>query len=168
MAKPLHHSSDVASFDTYPSDPPEPGLAQDPDRLLPEEGESSALDEYGAQLGSAAGQAVLAFRRAQQRVRDLTRDKKATVTEIATARMQQVREEATRLREETGRRGEEWRRVLRERAGEWRRQARNGIYRARLRAREIQNDSPLQVVAGAAVAGLVIGAVLRIWRANRA
>ena len=168
MAKPLHSSSDVASFDTYPSDPPEPGLTQDPDRLLPEEGESSALDEYGAQLGSAAGQAVLAFRRAQQRVRDLTRDKKATVTEIASARMQQVREEATRLREETGRRGEEWRRVLRERAGEWRRQARNGIYRARLRAREIQNDRPLQVVAGAALAGLVVGAVLRIWRANRA
>lgn len=168
MAKPLHRSSDVASFDTYPADPVEPGLAQDPDRLLPEEGDSSALDEYGAQLGSAAGQAVLAFRRAQQRVKDLTREKKASVTEIATTRMQQVREEATRLREESGKRGEEWRRVLRERAGEWRRQTKNGIYRARLRAREIQNDRPLQVVAGAAAAGVVIGAVLRIWRANRA
>ena len=168
MAKSLHRSSDVASFDTYPADPAEPGLAQDPDRLLPEEAESSSLEQYGSQLGSAAGQAVLAFRRAQQRVKDLAREKKASVTEIASARVDQVRDQTATLRQETARRGEEWRRALSERAGEWRRQARNGIYRARLRAREIQNDRPLQVVAGAALAGLVIGAVLRIWRANRA
>lgn len=168
MAEPLHRSSDIASFDTYPADPVEPGLAQDPDRLLPQEGDSSSLEQYGAQLGSAAGQAVLAFRRAQQRVRDLARDKKASVTDIASARVEQVRDQTAKLREETAKRGEEWGRIVRERVGELRRQARNGIYRARLRAREIQHDRPLQVVAGAAVAGLVIGAVLRIWRANRA
>jgi hypothetical protein len=160
MAKPLHRSSDVASFDTYPSEP-SAELAQDPDRLLPEEGDSSPLEEYGAQLGSAAGQAVLAFRRAQQRVKDFTREKKASVTEIASARVEQVREESAR-------RGEEWRRLLRERVQEWRRQARNGIFRARLRAREVQNDNPLHVVLGAAIAGLAIGAALRIWRSNRA
>jgi ElaB/YqjD/DUF883 family membrane-anchored ribosome-binding protein len=168
MAKPLHRSSDVASFDTYPADPAGSGLAQDPDRLLPEGAESSSLEQYGSQLGSAAGQAVLAFRRAQERVKDLAREKKTSVTDIASARVDQVRDQTAKLRQETARRGEEWQRMLRERAGEWRRQVRNGIYRARLRAREIQNDRPLQVVAGAAVVGVVIGAVLRIWRASRA
>jgi hypothetical protein len=158
MANPLHRSSDIASFDTYPSGPQ---LAGDPDRLLPEEAESSTLEQYGAQLGSAAGVAVMALRRAQERVRNLASQKGATVTDIASARVQEVRQEATIRAEQLGR-------SLRERVFEMRRQARNGMYRARLRAREIENEYPVHVVLGAGVAGLVIGAVLRIWRANRA
>lgn len=158
MAKPLHHSSDLASFDTYPSGPE---LADDPNRLLPENVESSPLEEYGAQLGSAAGQAVLALRRAQKRVRDIASEKKATVTDIASGRMQQVREEAAI-------RGEQWSNTLRERVSELRRQARNAIYRARLRAREVEKQNPVHVVIGAGILGVVIGAGLRIWRASRA
>lgn len=158
MAEPLHSSSDVPNFDTYPSGP---GLAHEQDRLLPEETESSPLEEYGAQLGSAAGQAVLALRRAQQRVRDLASTKSAKVTDIASARLEQVRDEAAV-------RGEKWGRMVRERATEWRRKARNGVYRARLRAREVANDRPAQVVMGAGVLGVVIGAGLRIWRGSRA
>lgn len=158
MAKPLHHSSDLASFDTYPSGPE---LSDNPNRLLPEQTESSPLEEYGAQLGSAAGQAVLALRRAQKKVRDIATEKTATVTDIASGRMQQVRDEAAT-------RGEEWGNTLRERARELQRQARNAIYRARLRAREIEKQDPLHVVIGAGVVGVVIGAGLRIWRASRA
>lgn len=157
MAKPLHRSSDIPSFDTYPSGP----QLQDPNRLLPEEGESSPLEGYGAQLGSAAGTAVLALRRAQQRVRNMASEKKAVVTDIATARVQEVRDQATAVTEE-------WSQTIRERALEWRRQARNGVYRARLRAREMENHYPVHVVIGAGILGLVIGAGLRIWRANRA
>ena len=158
MAEPLHRSSDVPSFDTYPSGPE---FVQQQDRLLPEETEASAMEEYGAHLGSAAGQAVLALRRAQQRVRDLAGSKKTSVTDIASARLGQVRDEVAV-------RGEEWGQMVRERALEWRRQARNGVYRARLRAREVANDRPAQVVIGAGVLGVVIGAGLRIWRGNRA
>lgn len=158
MAEPLHRSSDVPIFDTYPSGP---GLAQEQDRLLPEETESSSLEEYGAQLGSAAGQAVLALRRAQERVRELAHVKGAKVTNIASARLEQVRDEAAV-------RGERWGRMVRERALEWRRQAKNGVYRTRLRAREVAHDRPAQVVIGAGILGLVIGAGLRIWRGNRA
>lgn len=158
MAKPLHHSSDIASFDTYPSGPE---LADDPNRLLPEKTESSQLEHYGAQLGSAAGQAVVALRRAQQKVLDIAAEKKATVTSIASARMQEIRDEAST-------RGEEWSITLRERASEWRRQARNAIYRARLRAREVEKQDPVHIVIGAGIAGVVIGAGLRIWRASRA
>ncbi len=166
MAKPLHRSSDIPSFDTYPSGP-ELGersgnrLENDPNRLLPEEAESTPLQDYGAQLGSAAGMAVMALRRAQRRVRNMAIEKKATVTDIATARVRDVRDQAAEM-------GEEWGRTVRERATEWRRQARNGMYRARLRAREMQNEYPVHVVIGAGVLGLVIGAGLRIWRANRA
>ncbi len=166
MAKPLHRSSDIPSFDTYPSEP-ELGersgdrLENDPDRLLPEEAESSPLEDYGAQLGSAAGMAVVALRRAQRRVSNMASEKSATVTDITTARMRDVRDQATA-------KGEEWSRTARERAAEWRRQARNGLYRARLRAREVQNDYPIHVVIGAGALGFVIGAALRIWRANRA
>ena len=158
MAKPLHHSSDLASFDTYPSGPE---LADDPNRLLPEQAESSPLEEYGAQLGSAAGQAVLALRRAQKKVRDVAMEKKATVTDIASGRMQQIRDEAAT-------RGEQWSNILRERASELRRQARNAIYRARLRAREVKKQDPVHVVIGAGILGVVLGAGLRIWRASRA
>ncbi|HET9183469.1 MAG TPA: hypothetical protein VFP59_15135 [Candidatus Angelobacter sp.] len=160
MAEPLHRSSDLPSFDTYPSGPE---LAQEQDRqdrLLPEEAESSPLEEYGAQLGSAAGQAVLALRRAQARMKDLAAGNKAKVTDIASARVEQVRDEAEAQ-------GEKWGRIVRERSLEWRRRARNGIYRARLRAREIGNDRPAHVVIGAGVLGVVIGAALRIWRASR-
>jgi ElaB/YqjD/DUF883 family membrane-anchored ribosome-binding protein len=157
MAKPLHRSSDVPSFDTYPSGPQ---VADDANRLLPEEAEASPLEHYGAQLGSAAGVAVVALRRAQEKVRRLANEKTATVTDIASARVQEVREEGAT-------RAEEWGRTLRERTFEMRRQARNGIYRARLRAREVQNDYPVQVVMAAGAVGLVIGAGLRIWRANR-
>ncbi|HKT48900.1 MAG TPA: hypothetical protein VJV96_01320 [Candidatus Angelobacter sp.] len=158
MAKPLHHSSDLASFDTYPSGPE---LADDPNRLLPEQAQSSPLEEYGAQLGSAAGQAVLALRRAQKKVRDIASEKKATVTYIASARMREIRDEAAT-------RGEQWSITLRERASEWRRQALNALYRARLRAREVKKQDPVHVVIGAGIVGVVIGAGLRIWRASRA
>jgi hypothetical protein len=158
MAKPLHHSSDIASFDTYPSGPE---LANDPNRLLPEETESSPMEHYGAQLGSAAGQAVVALRRAQRKVLDMAGEKKATVTDIASARMQQIKHEAAT-------RGEQWSNTLRERANELRRQATNAIYRARLRAREIKKQDPVHVVVGAGILGVVIGAGLRIWRASRA
>lgn len=158
MAKPLHSSSDIPSFDTYPSGPE---LTDDPNRLLPEETESSPLEQYGAQLGSAAGQAVLALRRAQRKVLDIAGEKTATVTNIASARMQEVREEAAT-------RGEQWSITLRERASEWRRQARNAIYRARLRAREVKKQDPVYVVIGAGLLGAAIGAGLRIWRASRA
>jgi hypothetical protein len=166
MAKPLHHSSDIPSFDTYPSGPEvEVGsrvrLENDPNRLLPEEAESTPLEDYGAQLGSAAGMAVVALRRAQRRVRNMASEKKASVTDIATARVRDVRDQATEM-------GQEWGRTVRERTTEWRREARNEIYRARLRARELQNNYPIQVVIGAGVLGAVIGAGLRIWRANRA
>lgn len=158
MAEPLHRSSDVPRFDTYRSGPKR---AQEQDRLLPQETESSPLEEYGAQLGSAAGQAVLVLRRARQRMKDLAGANRAKVTDIATARMEQVRDEAAA-------RSERWGRMVSERALEWRRQARNGIYRARLRAREVSNDRPAQVVIGVGVLGVVIGAGLRIWRASRA
>ena len=83
------------------------------------------------------------------------------MTDIASTRMQQIRDEAAT-------RGEQWSNILRERAIELRRQARNAIYRARLRAREIEKQNPVHVVIGAGILGVVIGASLRIWRANRA
>jgi hypothetical protein len=165
MAEPLHRSSDVANFDTYPSDPQ---LAGDPNRLLPEETESTPLEEYGAHLGSAAGQAVVVLRRAQQKVKDMTRQRGAKVTDIASARMQDVATRLEDVRDEASARAEELGRSAREHLYEWRRQARNGVYRARLRAREVQNDYPVHVIIAAGVAGLAIGVGLRIWRSLRA
>lgn len=158
MAKPLHHSSDIPRFDTYPSGPE---LSNEPERLLPDRTESSSLDEYGAQLGSAAGVAVVALRRAQERVAGLAMEKKATFADIAGARLRRARELA-------GARSREWSKTLQENSVEWRRQARNATYQARLRLREIERNDPVHVVAAAGIVGLVIGAGLRIWRANRA
>jgi len=166
MAKPLHHSSDIPRFDSYPSGPE---LANEPERLLTDKTESSPTDStdssslhnYGAQLGSAAGMAVVALRRAQERVAGMATEKKATITDIASARLRRAREVASV-------RGREWSQTLRENSVEWRRQARNATYRARLRLRQIEHDNPLHVVAVAGAVGVTIGAVLRIWRANRA
>jgi ElaB/YqjD/DUF883 family membrane-anchored ribosome-binding protein len=105
--------------------------------------------------------AVVALRRAQERVASMATEKKATISDIASARLRRAREVASV-------RGREWSQTLKENSVEWRRQARNATYRARLRVREIGHENPVQVVAAAGVAGVVLGAVLRIWRANRA
>lgn len=165
MADPLHRS-DVEKLDAYPSGPQ---LADDPNRLLPEQtAPSSHLEEYGAQLGSAAGKAVVAIRRTREKMRDMTAQKSANVTDIASARIQDATARLQDVRDQAGARAEELGRSARERIFELRRQTRNNLYRARLRAREVQKDYPVQVVAGAGVVGLAIGAVLRIWRSHRA
>jgi ElaB/YqjD/DUF883 family membrane-anchored ribosome-binding protein len=45
--------------------------------------------------------------------------------------------------------------------------AQQRMFEARLRARRYINENPLQVVGGAAVAGLALGMALRIWRWSR-
>lgn len=165
MADPLHRS-DVEKFDAYPSGPQ---LADDPNRLLPEQtAPSSQLEEYGAQLGSAAGKAVVAIRRTREKVRDMTAQKSAKVTDIASARIEDATARLQDVRDQAGARAEQLGRTAREQLFELRRQTRNGLYRARLRAREVQKHYPVHVVIGAGVTGLVIGALLRIWRSNRA
>jgi hypothetical protein len=165
MAKVLHRSSNVASFDTHPSGHQS---TDDPNRLLPEQAEPSPLENYGAHLGSAAGTAVVGLRRAKQKVREMTSQKAATVTDIAGARLRDATVRLEDVRDQASVRAEELGRSARERALELRRQVRNGVYRARLRAREMENQYPLQVVIGTGIAGLLLGAALRIWRSSRA
>jgi hypothetical protein len=163
MAKALYRSSDVASFDTYPSGPQ---FSEDPNRLLAAETESSSLEQYGAQLGSAAGMAVVALRRAQDAVRVMTIQ--THVTDIASTRLEEAAARLQQVREQAMSHAEQWGRNARVQAMEWRRQAKKELYRARLRAREIQNVYPVHVVIAAGVAGLALGTGLRIWRSLRA
>src|SRR5690242_10463023 len=61
-------------------------------------------------------------------------------------------------------RGGRLRRVLAGKTSELRRQAEEGYYRAHYRLGQLSRDYPSNVVLGAAAAGLLVGAGIRLWR----
>jgi ElaB/YqjD/DUF883 family membrane-anchored ribosome-binding protein len=171
MAEPLHKTSDIPNFDTYPATP-----------ALPAEGETattakSPLDERAGQAGATLGKAVAVVRNIGDRLRTSgdSRGLGEKVTDIADqtkARAQEIGE-ATKARaheigEAAASRAEEWGRVLRERFDVLRRRARHQIRESNVRARRATRDYPLQVALAAGAAGFLVGVLLRIRRASRA
>ncbi|HLY93204.1 MAG TPA: hypothetical protein VKQ89_08110 [Candidatus Angelobacter sp.] len=170
MPEPLHQSSDVPEFDTYPSTPP----VNEGERLLPKG--KSALEQRAADLGTAAGKVVSIFRQARtgvknlpdrpmvERISDLAGDARERVDHIRTAAMENVQHAASVTRDKTIELG----RQVKEKTADLGRQAKLGYYRARLRANQTVREYPVQVALAAGLVGFLIGIGLRIRRANRA
>ncbi len=76
-------------------------------------------------------------------------------------RLQDMKERFTVIR---GRAQEDITNRASELADDLKEQAQVTVDRARLRAQRLKRENPLAVIAGAAVLGLVLGIVLRIWR----
>lgn len=170
MADPLHQSSDVPEFDTYPATP----TVSESERLL-EKGRSP-LEQRAAELGTAAGKVVSMLRQAGssvkslpeypivERISDLADDARERVDNLRSAAVENVQHAAGIARDKTVELG----RQVKEKTADLGRQAKLGYYRARLRANQTVREYPVQVALAAGVVGFLIGVGLRIRRANRA
>lgn len=117
-------------------------------------------EHRAVQLGKVAGKAVAVLRKARRQW-----DESGIHGQDPTARVRSV---AETLRRETAARTEEWRQAAKERSVELRRQAKAGLERTRARAEKVGRDYPMQLVLASAIAGLVLGIGLRVWRSQRA
>jgi ElaB/YqjD/DUF883 family membrane-anchored ribosome-binding protein len=137
--------------------------APEPARPVFVEISGTELERRAAQVGKVAGAAVAVFRDARRRLREpghARDDRFSQLGATASARMEELRREAAH-------RVEDWRRAALDKTAELRRQAKSGYDQARERARQIGRDYPVHVVVAAGVVGFLIGAGMRMRRANR-
>ena len=186
---PRAHSADVPRYDTYPAPTPSEAAASAQD--WPYEPKTDVdrrtqcgnprLNDAAAQVGETLGRVVSIARSLPRRVENL-KDRVGTVRasgptvdlmdrvsdlgDQAKSRMQDLRDRVegqfNDAREAARHRLDEARSMARRRLDETRE-------RARLRAeqaRQYAHANPLQVIAAAALAGLALGAGLRLWRSS--
>jgi len=144
MAEPLTRTPDLPSFDTYPSE-----LA--PGRSLPSAGPGARLNDAAENVGTWVGTTVNRARALPEQL-DRMRERFTVI--------------AGRKREDAAGRAAEWKYRAQRRAGEVRESAEQQLLRARLRAQQVTNEYPLQVIAACAVLGFAAGVSLRLWRSR--
>ncbi len=133
----------------------------------PERNANTRLKEAAAKAGHTAGRTVAAVREMPRRAQDsATQAESSTSAKIeeiknrASQAADQAREKLTETYDETKQQAAATYRRTRVRAMEF-------LDRARARSRQIVDDYPLHIIAGAALAGVVVGVLLRIWRSSR-
>jgi ElaB/YqjD/DUF883 family membrane-anchored ribosome-binding protein len=146
-----------------PQDEDDESAAPEPARPVFVEVSETELQRRAAQVGKVAGTAVALFRDARRRLQEPGQARHDHLSDLGATARTRVWE----FRRETADHVEDWRRAAREKTAEFRRQARSRLEEARERARQLGHDYPLQVVAVAGIIGFLIGAGLRIRRANR-
>ncbi len=188
MAEPLSNINDAGSpvptgadrlnvaGEAPPRPPVLPGMP-DPDHLLPEgDRGSTRLNAAAERVGGAVGSAVGSVRRARLRVvggrdrsssaadtlretADRARDKVSDLADTASDKLSDLKDSASErfddLRVRTNRGLSQFAATARDRA-----------YYARIRARHLVNEYPLQAIAGFGVLAFMVGFTLRIWRSN--
>lgn len=171
-------SSDIPNFDTYPASPPErlmPPVNEMPpidersanERSANEKpvNERPALEQRAADLGAAAGRVVAMIRQVQERVTDMPN---FPISDRVNDLAESVKTRADELRQRAASRAQEYAQAASEMSVKIGEQAREGMVRARIRARATVRDYPVHVALAAGAAGFLIGIGLRIRRANRA
>jgi hypothetical protein len=144
MAEPLRRTDDIPAYDTYPA--PEGTAAA---ANLEPPGGGAGYNPRRRSMAHASTQVADTIDRARNLARELPQ------------RMEAVREQFEMVR---GRVGRESARQL-DRARIY---ADRAWHDARLRADRMRRERPLQLLAGAAIAAFVVGALLRIGRSRRA
>ena len=137
----LYHSADVPDFSSYPASPEEAiGRA----RLLEVPNRRRRLDlEAGARrIGETLGRAIARVRGTKEQVLD------------------RVADATYEVRTQVGEAAENYSNLAQTKIEEVRDQTRHLVTTAR-------RDYPVQLILGAAAAGLLLGAGLRVWRENR-
>jgi vacuolar-type H+-ATPase subunit H len=138
----VYSSSDVPEYASYPASPEEAIGRARVIELPPGEGDTINMESTARNIGSALGRAV-------NRVREARDDVRERVDE-ATYRLRSQAKEATRNYSE----------IAQEKVETARSSARD-------LARRATRDYPVHVILGAAIAGVLIGAGLRMMRENR-
>jgi ElaB/YqjD/DUF883 family membrane-anchored ribosome-binding protein len=144
-------------------DEDEESAAPEPGQPVFVEVSETELQKRAAQVGKMAGTAVALFRDARRRLHEPGQTKHDHLSELGATARTRVWE----IRREAADHVEDWRRAALEKTAELRRQAKSRYDQTRERARQLGRDHPLQVVAVAGIIGFLIGAGLRIRRANR-
>lgn len=185
---PRANSADVPRFDTYPA--PTPSEAASTPQDWPYEpktdldvrtqASSRRLNETAENIGEALGRVVALTRSVRGRIDHM----KSTATAGGSGAAADLKQRAAEFGEEARARMENLRseveqrvagarEAARERFDELRDQTLRGLESGRKRARarleqaeRYAHDNPLQVIAGAALAGLALGIGLRLWRSR--
>ena len=161
MTAPLYNSSDVPSFDTYPSNQPE---------RLPASGASggSGLIHRAEQIGTALGSAVSNLRQARLRLQEL-RDQTA---EAAVTRINELagttKAKIQKFGQTAATRASELSDAVAQKAAHLGDTTKVQYFRARRRANQAVRDYPIHTVVAAGAVGILLGIGIRLWRANRA
>lgn len=98
---------------------------------------------------------------------DKARGRLEVVAGRAKRQMNQAADRASDMARNARHRIFEWRQTAQRQMPVWRQQARSGVRNAQRRTREITNRHPLETIAVAAAAGVVIGFAMRMWRSDR-
>jgi ElaB/YqjD/DUF883 family membrane-anchored ribosome-binding protein len=154
MPQRLYSSSDQPDFETYPAAPDETArlegvVARSNAPVVPESAsaagfETRRLDRFTSDAGI------------KDRVSESVSELKQRGAEIA----ERANEYASDLKENVMAAGSRWAEVARD-------NTQRAIKRSRELSRTAVNDYPLHVIAGAAIAGILIGISLRAWREHR-
>lgn len=169
-------SSDVPRYDTYPA--PTPAEAASTPQDWPYEPKTDEyrsgnerLNQAAEQIGTTMGRVVAATRERfgvirggqggldfQEKIGEMSDQARARVNEIG----EQARERLENLRETAGEQLDD----LRSQARDAAKRARARVNEAQQQARQYAHENPLHVIAGALLAGILLGIGVRIWRAN--
>jgi ElaB/YqjD/DUF883 family membrane-anchored ribosome-binding protein len=145
MAKPVYPNNPTP-FPAYP----EPGTAPDEPRYHPN----------FAPAGRAETRSNLALNSAAERVGNMVGNAVEKVKELPD-RLQDMKKRFTVIR---GRSPEELSSKAGEMAEDMKEKAQRTVSDARSRADRMARENPMRFIAGAAIFGLVLGIVLRLWR----
>jgi ElaB/YqjD/DUF883 family membrane-anchored ribosome-binding protein len=147
MPQKLYSSSDVPDYGTYPESPRDVTASEG----IRARSNAPLVDEAGDRTDGASKVAEI-------------KDKASEILEQAASRAQEFRDEAVEraaeIKDQAVAAGNRWMQTAQERARYMSRQARDY-------SRVAVRDYPLQVIAGAALVGLLCGIGLRAWRENR-
>ncbi|HYE24233.1 MAG TPA: hypothetical protein VEG32_03445 [Clostridia bacterium] len=99
--------------------------------------------------------------------RDKARGRLEVVAGRAKRQMNQAADRASGMARSARHKIFEWKQTAHRQMPVWRQQARSGVRNAQRRTREVTNRHPLETIAVAAVAGVVIGFAMRMWRSDR-
>jgi hypothetical protein len=163
MTEPLrkYSSSDVPDYSSYPAEPDrlvveveEVAVVSDFD-AMPEAG-ASRFDEQGKKIGMALGRLV-------NKIEEMT----AGFRERAGQGMDRAEDEVALAKEAVGRSYDDF-------ARKFRQTARRAVWDARAKAGELRvmaadtvDEYPVKTLAAVGIAGILLGAGLRVWRENR-
>jgi len=149
-AQPKYSSSDIPNFSNYPDQPELPEHASESHYRAYAFGDRrNALTEPARKIGWVLGTIV------------------GTLEQIRYRAQERVNEAQSAIREKTSGTGES----IRESMDDAKLTARQKLNEARYKAADLRRravqDYPLQVILGAGVAGILVGAGLRAWKENR-
>lgn len=128
----------------------------------------SGLERSAAQAGALAGHTVGLLRDIRKRFEEPGQAHDDRLSELGATARARTRATVDEVRRKAGEHAEKWRQAALEKTAELRRQARDRYEQTRSRANQVARDYPVHVLLAAGVAGFLLGAALRTWRANRA